>query len=458
VKRNRLLHTSAIRLAIRYALLYALLIGTALTFLYWNNSQFIDNQIVTSLELELNDLKRLEQEQGIEALQKVIQAFVMESNENKEIFLLLSAKGNFLAGQLKGWPSAVNIDGKVSNIWVDAELIPNNLGDDGYWPVIATSLPGGERLLVGESISQSEDLQEYNITTMLLIFSISVTLALMMGLFLGRTILTRIDSINLTARAITNGNFTSRIPTTKYNDEFDELAQHLNNMFMRIDNLVTGMRQVTDNVAHDLRQPLSRLRNRLEVTLLESRNPLEYRHVINQTIDDVDKLLRTFNALLEIAQTESGVHRGDWKIFDLSLLAISLGELYQDQAENQHLKLTLNIKPEIMLEGNRDLIAQLLNNLLENAIKYSSPGGHIKLTVDYYEKHTRMIISDNGPGIPADQRMKVLERFTRLESARSTPGNGLGLSLVKAVADLHQAKFHLKDNLPGLQAIILFNA
>jgi len=456
VKLRRLFHTTAIQLALRYAVVYALIIGIALGFLYWNNSQYIDNQILTSLEQEMNDLKQLEQEQGMAALQKVIQAFVQESKGNGQFFLLLSGNDDHLAGTLKGWPPSVKTDRKVHNVWVNENLIPGHTGDDGYWPMIATSFPGGERLLIGENITQSEDLQEYSIATMVLIFSISVLLALMMGLFLGRTVLTRIDTINVTARAIANGSFSSRIPTTEREDEFDELAQHLNYMLSKVEQLMAGMRQVTDNVAHDLRHPLSRLRNRLEVTLLEPRKQSEYQEVLNETVEDVNNILRTFNALLEIAQTESGVHRGDWNTVNLSELAVNLGELYQDQAEAQKLSLTLNIEPGITIKGNRDLIAQLLSNLLENAINYTPQGGLINLCVEHSKEHIRLIIADNGPGIPTNQREAVLGRFTRLESARSTPGNGLGLSLVKAVAELHRAELHLQDNLPGLRITILF--
>ncbi len=462
MKFHRLLHTTAIQLALRYAIVYAVLIGVSLGFLYWTNRQFIDTHIITSLEQELNDLKHLEQVQGMPELKRVIQAFSQKLYANGQFFLLLSNNGQRLAGTLKSWPPGVKIDGKVQNIWIDENLILDHSEvidlKGGYLPVIASSFPDGERLLVGENTTKSENLQGYSIATMVLIFSVSVILALMMGLFMSRTVLTRIDTINNTARAIADGSFSSRIPISEREDEFDELAQHLNDMLTKIEQLMVSMRQVTDNVAHDLRQPLSRLRNRFEVTLLEPREQVEYQEVLNESVEDVNNILRTFKTLLEIAQTESGVHRGDWDTINLSALAANLGQLYQDQAEAQRFTLTLNIEQGMTVDGNRDLIALLLSNLLENSIKYTPhQNGCIHLSVEPDEKHIRLVIADNGPGIPANQRERVLQRFTRLESARSTPGNGLGLSLVKAVVDLHRAELYLEDNLPGLRVTILFN-
>jgi len=456
---SRLFQTTAIRLALRYALLYALLTGLALGFLYWTTSRYIDAQMVASLEQEMHHLQRTAHEEGIVALQRVIQVRSQGPKENRRYYLLLSPSGERLAGDLKDWPPTLKADGEVRNIWIEHDLIPGKVEDyDGYWPMIAVSLPHGERLLIAQSVRHAEDLQEYSLTAMALILAISVILALAMGVFLGRSVLQRIDTINATARAIKRGSLTHRVPLTGREDEFDELAQHLNAMLDRIEALMAGMRQVTDNVAHDLRRPLSRLRNRLEVTLLEPRSETEYEEAMRQAIADADELLRTFNALLEIAQTEAGARRSDWVEMDVSALAASLGELYQDQAEEQGLHFALEIEPDVHIEGNRHLIGQALSNLLENALKYTPAGGHIALRVDRCQGRPRLQVCDDGPGIPPEYREKVLERFVRLDSARSTRGNGLGLSLVKAVAELHKAQLILEDNGPGLRVSLVFPA
>jgi len=264
--------------------------------------------------------------------------------------------------------------------------------------------------------------------------------------------LARIDHINHTARAISSGDFSQRIPLSANKDEFDDLSGQLNHMLKRIEQLLTGMRQVTDNVAHDLRRPLSRLRNRLEITLLEKRDTKEYQQVLEETIEDTDDLIRTFNALLEIAQAEAGSFRGEWTTVDMTALLRELGELYKELAESQGRNLTISVHSGIKITGNRHLLAQAISNLLDNAIKYSPVHGKISL----FAKEKTIKICDNGNGIPLSEQNHVMERFVRLDNARSTPGNGLGLSLVKAVSELHNATMSLEDNQPGLTVRLLF--
>jgi signal transduction histidine kinase len=454
---HRLIHTTAMRLALRYALFYAVLTALGLGTLYWATSGFIDIQISVGLEYEIQKLKTLDQKQGRPHLATRLNAINDNSGKNRRYYLLDESKSGRQQGNLLGWPSQLEPDGKVHSIWVEHELIPgNDEADDGYWPMIAIVLDDGSRLLVAQGIHEAEDLQEFILSIMAVIFIVSVGLALIMGWRLGSTLLVRIDRINETAQKVTAGDLSHRTPLSGRNDEFDELAGHLNTMLKRIENLMTGMRQVSDNVAHDLRKPLTRMRNRIEVTLLEERDGDEYRRVMNETLEDANELMRTFNVMLEIAQAESGSFRGEWGKVNLSTLLENLAELYEDQAEELHQVFSTDIEPGLSVNGNRDLLAQSISNLLENAFKYTHEHGEIHLQVKRVEGQICVFIYDNGPGIPVDQRDKVLHRFTRLEAARSTPGNGLGLSLVKAIADLHNAELQLKDNQPGLCVILCF--
>ncbi|HKH21076.1 MAG TPA: ATP-binding protein, partial [Gammaproteobacteria bacterium] len=285
---------------------------------------------------------------------------------------------------------------------------------------------------------------------------LSLLLALTSGLVVSHAILRRIETISRTGRSIMAGDLSQRVPLTGRGDEFDQLAINLNAMLDRIQRLMEGMRQVTDNVAHDLRSPLARLRSRLEVTLLMPRSNNDYRAAIELTLSDVGGLLGTFNALLSIAQVESGADRGDWHSIDLSALTRDVADLYQPLAEDKEVHFTQQIRQDLRLRGNRSLLTQAIGNLLDNAIKYTPRGGTIQLNARHKHEVIEVVVSDNGPGIPADMREKVLERFVRLETSRTTPGNGLGLSLVRAVAWLHNAKLELADAHPGLSVSLQF--
>ncbi len=454
---HRLRHTTAIRLALRYALFYALLITLGLGVLYWTIDHYVDAQMAASLESELARLNQIEHDTGRDALITSINEELQRNNsDNQRYYLLQSTDGALLAGNLTGWPNNFATNKIVRNVWVEDDLIPGRHADeDGFWPMIAMQLDDGSRLLIGQSVQQAEDLQEFILGTMAIILAVSVGLALTMGWLLGRTLLQRIDSINATAQSVTAGELSGRVQLTGQGDEFDELGGHLNTMLERIEKLLTGMHQVTDNIAHDLRRPLARMRNRIEVTLLEGRDAGEYMLALEETLQDCDELIRTFNALLEIAQAEAGSVRGEWKTIDLTTLLQDLGELYLDQAEAQGKHLSLKIEANLKFVGNRHLLAQAVGNLLDNAFKYTPDSAMILLEAKPEAGKLWLSVSDNGPGIAGDQREHVLERFVRLESERSTTGNGLGLSLVRAAAELHKAELKLEDNQPGLRVSLI---
>ncbi len=458
MKSRRLLHTTAMRLALRYAVFFAVLIAIGLAALYWASSQYVDAQIASSLEHEAHKLVMLDQKQGRQKLKKFLVAQNEGINENHRYFLLEEVDPARRTGYFLKWPATLIADGRVHNIWFESDLTQGRKGHmDGYWPMIGVTLDDGSRLLVAQGVSEAEDLQEFTLAVMAIILVVSVGLALIMGWRLGRTMLSRIDRINDTAAKVSAGDLSHRIPISRNNDEFDELASHLNTMLIRIEDLLTGMKRVTDNVAHDLRKPLTRIQNRIEVTLLESRDEVEYRQVLSEVMDDTEELISTFNALLEIAQLEAGSFKGEWGNVDLSALLHDICELYKDQAENEKRLFIISIESGLTVTGNRQLIAQAITNLLDNAFKFTQQSGEIQIEATSHEEKIVLLVKDNGSGIPAEQRENVLHRFVRLDKARNTSGNGLGLSLVKAISDLHHATLLLEDNNPGLRVIIKFN-
>lgn len=454
---SRLFKTTAIRLALRYALFYAILNILGLGALYWATSHYVDAQIAVSLKQELAKLIEVDQAHGRAQLMNVLNGKPALGMENQRYYLLIGPNGEKLAGNLSGWPEGLSTHRQVQNIWIDDTLIPGDIeDDDGFWPVVADVLSDNARILVAQGVHQAEDLHEFIISAIAAVITLSITLALAMAWRLGRTILRRIDSINQTAADIMAGDFSQRIPMTGRADEFDALATSLNSMLARIEQLMQGMRQVTDNVAHDLRRPLSRLRNRLEVTLLNARNETQYRTTLQEAITDANGLIRSFNALLEIAQTEAGSSRGDRQALDLSTLSHEVGELYRDLADEQGKQLSIDITPGLRVNGNRQLLAQAISNLLDNAIKYSGQAALLGLRARLDAGYPCITVSDNGPGIPEREHEAVLRRFYRLDDARSNEGNGLGLSLVKAVCDLHKAELVLENLHPGLGVSMRF--
>lgn len=457
---HRLLHTSAMRLALRYAIFYAVATTLGLGLLFWATGQYVDAQMAAGLEQALEQLAQIDRQYGREKLISAIreeQELVVGNDQR--FFLLQTAGGKKLAGTLVDWPADLAADKRVRNVWVEDNLIPDQLPDeDEFWPMIGMRLDDGSRLLTAQSVRQAEDLQEFILSVMIIVVLVSVVLSLTLGWFLGNTLLRRIDSINNTAARISAEVLSSRVALSGRDDEFDELAENLNAMLARIERLMAGMRQVADNVAHDLRKPLNRIRSRIEVTLLEEREDREYRQSLEETIRDAETLERTFNALLEIAQVEAGSFRGEWETVDVSALLGSLGELYSDQAEAQHRYFSLEIEENLTLRGNRHLLAQAIGNLLDNALKYTSIGGLIHVSASQRDDELVIRVCDDGPGIATADHVRVFERFVRLAPEHGESGSGLGLSLVKAVATLHHASLVLADNHPGLCVTILFQA
>ena len=421
-----------------------------LGFVYWTTVRYLDEQINKSIESETDELRTQYQESGLESLREIVAQRGEVFDDEERVYLLAAPDYAMLAGNLSVWPVAL----RQRSGWLDLKFSEGGEEDEdwheGAARALAVTLPGGYRLLVGRNLHEREDLREHTLQALTVMIGLSLLLALTSGLVVSHAILRRIETISRTGRSIMAGDLSQRVPLTGRGDEFDQLAINLNAMLDRIQRLMEGMRQVTDNVAHDLRSPLTRLRSRLEVTLLMQRSNNDYRAAIEQTLSDAGSLLGTFNALLSIAQVESGADRGDWHSINLSALVRDVAELYQPLAEDKGVQFTQQIRQDLRLWGNHSLLTQAIGNLLDNAIKYTPRGGAIQLNARHRHEVIEVVVSDNGLGIPADMREKVLERFVRLETSRTTPGNGLGLSLVRAVAWLHNAKLELADAHPGL--------
>ena len=458
---RRVGRTSVFRLTLLFAVAFSALVGLSLATVYWLSTEYIFDQIDTDLKDELGRLQSEWHEKGLDGLVGSIRFRIDHEKKNQRLYLLTQADGQVLVGNLRAFPSEIAC-GDVGEFSDESTIVPAALrAADSDVRVRAASvrMANGDCLLVGQAMVREENFTDY--TRYLLSWAVGfITLiSLVGGGWMGLSVLRRIDAISDTARQIMTGEFSHRIPQDYRGDEFTELTTRLNQMFDRIDELMAGMRSVTDNIAHDLRSPLTRLRNRLEVSLLEDRSAEEYRELMRQTLEDTDQILVLFNTLIAIAQAEAGVSREAAQWVDFSDLIFDLIDFYQFVAEEEDVTLEAKIQPGIMLCASRGLLTQTIVNLLENALRHVPAGSVVQLELSQTPSGVDFVMTDNGPGIPDPvDRARVLERFVRLETARSTPGSGLGLALVQAAMHKHGGTVRLEDNAPGLKVILHFPA
>ncbi len=441
-------------MAVGYAVLLILSVGILFAFLYWNTAVFVAQQTEETIEVEITGLAEHYRQNGLVGLREVIQE--RAQGQRLSLYLLTDPARRPIAGNLNAWPA-----NSAPGEWVDFEY-RRQVGSrtvEHRAHARHFVLPGGYHLLVGYDVQDQIRLETRMRTSMIWIGALALVLGLGGGLLLSRRWLRRIETINKTSHEIMAGDMTRRVPLRGTDDELDRLSLALNEMLDRIEALMVGLRQVTDNIAHDLRSPLNRLRSRLEVTMMEDGQKEAYRAALVETMSEADELLKTFNALLLIGEAESGLDKSKLERVDLSQRLNDVLELYEPAAEDAGLTFSADVASNIIVRGNPNLISQAIVNLLDNAFKFTPTGGEVRIHARTDEKgRAEVAISDTGPGIPVADRESVLSRFVRLEQSRSTPGSGLGLSLVSAVCKLHGAALTLGDNAPGLSVTIVFPA
>lgn len=334
---------------------------------------------------------------------------------------------------------------------VDSNL-PVRADENNLMRVITTPMQNGYALVVGYDTRNEQRILRRMLNMAGFVTAILILASFFGSFFISRTITNSAQRISQTARLIVDGDFSERIEIGKSDsNELKNLAGDLNHMLERIEALIISQRQVTNNIAHDLRSPLNRLRSRMEVALLDNQlSNDDLRNVLSQSIEDAQNLLKTFNSLLTIAQVEAKA-RDNFKVISISQIAEDIAEMYEAFIEEGVHHFDSRIENYLHVMGDRQQIAQAITNLLDNAVKYTPDGGNIGLEAYRDEENIVIAVKDNGKGIPEDQRERVLSRFVRLDNARSTPGNGLGLSLVNAIMTRHNGRIELKDNHPGLR-------
>ena len=466
---GKLIRTTAFRLTLVYLLIFALFAASLLVYFAWNTRRLITEQITTTVNAETGEISDIFGRRGLRGLVFTIENRALRPGAN--LYLVTTPAGQAIAGNVGSLAPGV----MATVGWSETAYRRLDEQDtaDHFALVRVSELSGGFRLLIGRDLEERRRLIGIVAQAAQWSVLIVVVLGLGGGIFVARRVLRRIDAMTGTAQRIMAGDLSGRLPVGRSGDELDRLAENLNGMLERIEALMMGLKEVSDNIAHDLKTPLTRLRNRAEEALAKSRTEPEYRTALEQTIEESDGLIRTFNALLMIARAESGQARGNMDDFDAADVARGIHELYEPLAEDGGM--SLHVKTEsVLLYGNRELISQALANLVENAIKYGKPApavlpaghavaadpGHDDILIEARREGEKVLLSvtDHGPGIPLADRKHAVERFVRLEASRTQPGSGLGLSLASAVATLHGGELRLDDAHPGLIATLAIPA
>ncbi len=443
----RFARTLTFKLALVQTALFAASAAVLFIAVYLNLAGYARTQLRASIAAERDVLAEERSSDGLDELAATITARTRNDGATGFSYLLRAADGRRLAGSLDadlirpGWQS------------LPASAAPHR-GDRQErhgMEALGQTLPSGELLAVARDTGDVERVKEQVVRSFGLAAALTLGLAIVSGVVTSFAALRRVEAINAITRGIMEGDLGRRVPVRGTGDEFDRLAANTNAMLDRIQLLMEGLRQVSNDIAHDLRTPLAHLRQRLEAARSGPRTRQSYETAIEAASGDVDTILRIFASLLRIAQVEAGTRRSGFADLDLSEVFTAIAEVYAPVAEDAGQSLQARIVPGLRMRGDRDLITQMLANLVENAIRHAGTGSRIAVTLDRDGTGFRGAVTDTGPGIPPDQRRRVFGRFVRLETSRPGEGSGLGLALVKAVADLHGIALALSDAEPGLR-------
>jgi signal transduction histidine kinase len=444
------IRSTVLRLAIGYAVLFA---GSALAlagYVYWTTESYLARQTDKTILASADGLIERFRSGGVAALMRAIETRLIEEADDDEILALVDTGGRVLAGNLEAAPP----EGERN--WFELELVRQPANSAAR--MLRLALDETLVLYVGRDVKLRQEVRKVVADTLLWSIGAIFAVAILVGLLARALLARRLARISGVAERVVLGDLSTRVPMTGSGDEFDRLSGDINTMLERIDELMDGVRQVSNAIAHDLRTPLTRLRGRLEAALRGSDSPERFRATAEAALQELDQVVRIFDALLRIAEIEAGHRRAAFVQVDLATLAEDVAELYQPLAEQRGL--VLEAEPSAAsCVGDRMLLAQALANLVDNAIKYTPAGGRIVVTTGVLERGSvELAVADTGPGIPAEERDKVVRRFYRLDPGRNSPGSGLGLSLVVSVAKLHGGRLDLADNAPGLRARLVLPA
>jgi signal transduction histidine kinase len=450
---GRVVRTTAFKLSAIYLAVFSLFAIVFILYISYSTNVVLAQQLRDTIAEEIRGLAEVGRSGGLPG---IVDAIEQRSHEpGASLYLITDVNGRILAGNVSDVPQQLLERSGIGPLTVPYRRYSEDAREH-LAMVQVLRLPGGFRMLVGRDLGERDQFRAIIGRALAWAVALMIGLALVSWFFVSRRVLKRIDSVTATSRRIMAGDLTGRLEITGTGDEFDRLADSLNAMLERIEHLMHGLKDVSDNIAHDLKTPLTRLRNRVEAALNDEPTGGGYRAALETTIEESDRLIQTFNALLMIARVEAGSPDGAMGEVEIGTVIRDVVELYEPVAEEKGIAMRTGRVEPIRLKASRELLGQALANLIDNAIKYAPrPGAGspaITLTMSAARVGSDLVVkvADNGIGIPAADRERVLQRFVRLEQSRSEPGSGLGLSLAAAVARLHHGTIELGDGNPGL--------
>jgi signal transduction histidine kinase len=451
---NDLFKRTPVRLAGAFAMLFALTVTGLVAVLYLTLVSELESDIRQRVEEMSDTLRAIDKQQGFEGLAAVVAEEAKSVRDFDSIFLLRGEDGTFQAGNVQnvrlfaGW-------GELDRAWLP--MVADKGGPDDRFFATWTPVSKGQ-LLVGNSDRALREVQRILLHGLGWGLAAAILLGVGSATYLARRAQQKIDVFATTLSKVSRGEIAERVPITQSHDDLDHVAAQINATLAHLQKLIESVNQASSDIAHDLKKPIGRLRRRLELALSNADDGASFRTQVEQALEELDSIVDTFEALLRITQIEAGARRSRFCDVELGTVLADVADVYEPVAEEAGGRLisTVAIAERAQVTGDRDLLTQLFANLIENAIRHSPAGTRIDVSLLTRGERHVAVVADSGPGIPAHECENVFRRLYRLERERSTPGSGLGLSLVAAIAELHGAAVALTDNAPGLRVEVSF--
>jgi len=446
---TRLPGSVAFRLALGYGVL---VVGTMVVIsaaLYFGTVFVFDRGIDATLSKISQELTDRFEAGGAQALQRRIQQLLTDGiDQDTEVYSLLDVDGRHIVGNVSALGRGTPLD-RLTDQTITRDGRPSTSR------VLPHRLSNGNLLVVGRDLRDVWAMQQLVVRALFLGGAVALVLAVGGAVLFRRQLEHRMAAIRHTALEIEAGDLSRRIPVLGEDDEFTRLSRDINRMLDRIQHLMEGVRDVSNAIAHDLRTPLGRIRNRLDEALRPEATPKQLFEAAAASIDGIDEVIAIFDKLLQIAEAESQTRRQSFQPVALNDILTEVVELYDAAAEANGVALVLDVVGKPMTLGDKELLASATANLVDNAIKYGGAGATVRVGTREERETVSIMVQDEGPGIPPEERTKVVTRFYRLDRSRSLPGNGLGLAIVTAISHLHGGRLSLEDAVPGLLARIV---